>query len=204
MIGFSLALVPRVLSHPGQVFAEVARQPPAAGEVFWGYAFWLGLLPPVSACIGSVSFGWRLGAGDPLTIDIGIALAIAILYYFSLLAAFIAAALIARWMGRTYAAEAPEGSYFALIALVGTPLMVGGLFHLYPSVVLNVTLLMPAFLWSAMLLYRGLPVLLGTGPERGQLMASAVLGFMLVAIITFLALTMVLWVNGIGPRQLVI
>jgi len=59
--------------------------------------------------------------------------------------------------------------------------------------------LIPAMMWSMYLLYRGLPVVLNISPERGMLMASALIGYLLVAAVSFLGLTVALWGRGIGP-----
>jgi hypothetical protein len=49
------------------------------------------------------------------------------------------------------------------------------------------------------LLYRGLPVVLATGPNRGMLMASALIAYLLVALVSLFGLTVALWGSGIGP-----
>ena len=49
------------------------------------------------------------------------------------------------------------------------------------------------------LLYRGLPIVLKVSPERGMLMASALIGYLLVATVSLLGLTVALWSSGIGP-----
>lgn len=77
--------------------------------------------------------------------------------------------------------------------------MVGGLLHLYPLLPLNLLCLLPAIIWSVYLLYSGLPVLLGTDRMRGMLMASSLLGIFFVAAVGLAALTMILWVLGLGP-----
>ena len=49
------------------------------------------------------------------------------------------------------------------------------------------------------LLYKGLPMVLKTSPESGMLMASALIGYLLVAFVSVLGLTVALWSRGIGP-----
>ena len=196
---FSLALAPKAFFAPREVFALVAESPPRPGEVMLKYALWIGLIPPVSAFFGATMFGWRLGAGEPIVFPAATAFAMCAAYYLALLAGFALAARVALWMRPNYAEEARDGQCWALIAVVGTPMALGGIFHLYPSAVLNVAVLTPAFLWSAFLLYTGLPVVLKNGPERGMLMASAILGFVLTALAAFMTLIMLLWVQGFGP-----
>ena len=58
----------------------------------------------------------------------------------------------------------------------------------------------PALIWAMYLLYTGLPIALGISPERGMLMSSALIGYLLVAAVSLLGLTVILWGFGIGPR----
>ena len=196
---FSLALAPMAFFAPRRVFALIAQTRPSPAQVLLKYALWLGLIPPVSAFFGATLFGWRLGAGEAVLFSVPDALAICAAYYLALLAGFAVAAQVALWMRKTYADAAEPGQCWALVAVVGTPMAVGGILHLYPSAVLNVAALTPAFLWSVYLLYTGLPVVLKNGPERGMLMASAILGFVLTALAAFMTFIMILWVHGFGP-----
>ena len=50
-----------------------------------------------------------------------------------------------------------------MITVVGTPLVVGSLAHLYPHAFFNVLVLVPTVMWSMYLLYTGLPVVLMSG-----------------------------------------
>lgn len=196
---FSLAVAPMAFFAPGKVFAVIAESPPAPRDVFLKYALWVGLVPPVCAFVGATLFGWRLGAGEPVVFPAKTAFAICAAYYLALLAGFALAAKVALWMRAAYAEDAQPGQCWALVAVVGTPMAAGGVLHLYPSAVLNVAALTPAFLWSVYLLYTGLPVVLKNGPERGMLMASAIMGFALTALAAFMTLIMILWVHGFGP-----
>ena len=63
----------------------------------------------------------------------------------------------------------------------------------------NLLVFIPALIWSMYLLYKGLPIVLKTGPERGMLMASALIAYLLVGAVTVLGLTVAMWASGIGP-----
>lgn len=195
----NLARLADVVVRPSQLFADIARDAPAARRVLFGYAAWLGLVPPVCAYLGVARFGWRLGVGEPVRIGADVAVFVALAYYAGLLAMFFLAALLARWMAPTYGATAHLGRHAALVAVVGTPLMLGGLLHLYPLLPLNILALVPALIWSAYLLYAGVPVALGVDARRGMLMASSMLGVFFAAALGFAALTMILWAHGVGP-----
>lgn len=189
----------RSLADPAGAFAELAQAQPDPVRVFFKQIFWLALAPPVCLFLGSASFGWRLGAAEPLRLPTG-ALTLAALGYFAALAGgLVGTAVLSRWMAATYGARDAFGAHLALIALVAAPLVAGSVFHLFPHAFLNLAALIPALIWSMYLLYKGLPVALGVDAERGMLMASALIGCLLVGAVTLLGLTVVLWTGGIGP-----
>lgn len=190
----------RLVFKPSEVFENLSHANPSAGAVFFRLVIWMVALPPIFAYLGSMKFGWRLGATEPLFLGKGELAGISIGYFFTLLFGFISTAIISRWMSVTYKARQSLGIHFAMIAIVGAPLAVGSVIHLYPDVFVNVLVLVPTLIWSMFLLYRGLPVVLQINPERGMLMSSALIGYLLVAFVSLLGLTVTLWVIGIGPR----
>ncbi|NIM71089.1 MAG: DUF1282 domain-containing protein [Xanthomonadales bacterium] len=193
-------LIFRLVLKPNEVFQNLAVSRPSAGEVFFKLVVWMIALPPMFAWFGSLNFGWRLGATEPLVLSTAELAGISIGYYFTLLFGFISTALVSRWMSVTYKARESLGIHFAMIAVVGAPLAVGSVIHLYPDVFVNILVLVPTLIWSMYLLYKGLPVVLRIEPERGMLMASALIGYLLVAFVSLLGLTVMLWGFGIGPR----
>jgi hypothetical protein len=188
-----------VLLDPQAAIADVGAHPPSSARVFFGAALWLGLFPPLFAYLGTTLFGWRLGVA-PLFLPARTVLAIAAAYFALLLVGFLSTAFVARWMSATYGADGSLQRCLALVTLVGTPLTVGSVVHLYPNAFVNVLVLVPTLIWSMYLLYRGLPVVLKTDPGRGMLMASSLIAYLLVAWVTLLGITAVLWSHGIGPR----
>lgn len=189
----------RLLFQPGRVFVELAREHPSPRAVFFRVVVWMAALPPLFAYLGASRFGWRLGAVEPLYLSAGELLGISIGYFLALLFGFVSTALIARWMAATYGARHSLGVYFALVTVVGTPLIIGSAVHLFPHVFINVIVLVPALIWSMYLLFRGLPVALGISPERGMLMASSIIAWLLVAAVSLLGISVMLWGWGIGP-----
>jgi hypothetical protein len=189
----------RVLLRPTAVFKDIAEQDPSATAVFFRCALWLGLFPPLFAYLGTTWFGWRLGV-EPMFLPASTVSAIAAAYFVLLLVGFFSAAFVSHWMSSTYDADPSFGRSFALVTLVGAPLTVGSIVHLYPHAFLNAVVLVPTLIWSMYLLYRGLPIALKTDPARGMLMASALIAYLLVAWVSFLGITAVLWSRGVGPR----
>lgn len=201
MAQLSILELGNVLFRPSATFAQIAARPPSSSGVFFGFALWLGLVPPIFAYIGTTTFGWRLGV-EPLFLTAPAAAAISAAYFALLLIGFLSAGFVAHWMASTYSADASLGRSLALIALVGAPLTVGSVAHLYPHALINVVVLVPTLIWSMYLLYRGLPIVLKTDPAHGMLMASSLVAYLLVAWVTLLGITVVLWSHGIGPRVL--
>jgi hypothetical protein len=192
-------LLLRTLIQPGIAFAELARTEPSPIGILLRYTVWLLLLPPVFSWVGGYSFGWRLGADQPLMLDPATLTRISIAYFSLLLFGLVSTAFISRWMASTYGANTSPGLHIALITIVGAPLALASIAHIFPDVFFNVIVLIPVMIWSMYLLYTGLPVLLSIPPERGMLMASALVGWLLVAAVSLLGLTMGLWTTGIGP-----
>lgn len=196
---FSILSLGDILFSPARVFEAVAAESPPASRVFFRFALWIGLLPPVFAYVGTTLFGWRLGV-EPVFLPQPTVLAISLAYFAALLFGFLSGAAVARWMAVTYDASQSFGRCLALMAIVGAPLAVGSVVHLYPHVFFNVLVLVPVLIWCMYLLYRGLPVVLATGPNRGMLMASALIAYLFVAFVSLLGITVALWGSGLGPQ----
>jgi hypothetical protein len=189
----------KVLLAPGEVIRELGRHNSTlAGQLKHSLVLLI-LLPPLFSGIGGAVFGWRLGANEPLLLTIEQAVVISFLYLLSLGFGFFTTVVIARWMGTTYGASAPLDVYISFFTVVSAPLAVASVAHLFPHVFLNVLILIPALIWSMALLYRGLPVVLQIPPERGMLMSSALVGWLLVAAVSLLGITVGLWTIGLGP-----
>lgn len=187
------------LLAPETAFAELAAATPDPVRVLFKHVLWLAFAPAVFVFVGSAVFGWRLGAGEPLRLPRETLTLIALGYFIALLFGLTSAAGVSRWMAATYGGRDAFGAHLALVALAAAPLAIGSALHLFPHVFINVLGLIPALLWSLYLLYRGLPVVLHTGPERGVLMASALVGCLLVGAVTLLGVSVALWASGVGP-----
>ena len=181
------------------MFRDLAKSEPTAVAVFFKFALWLVALPPLFAYFGSLNFGWQLGVDEPIVLSRGALVAISVAYFSTLVFGLLSVAVVARWMSQTYGARDNLGVHLALITLVAVPLLLGSAIHLYPHAFVNLMVLAPALMWSMYLLYRGLPVALEIDPQRGMLMASALIAYLLVAAVSLLGVTVVLWGHGIGP-----
>jgi hypothetical protein len=188
-----------LLAKPGTVLRELAKTDNATAESVQRYLPLFLLLPPVCAAVGGVVFGWRLGTTEPLYLEIGQSITISMFYLLALCFGFFSTVLLARWMGSTYGDVESFESHIAFFTVVSAPLAVASIAHVFPHVFFNVLVLIPAVIWSMTLLYRGLPVVLHLPPERGMLMSSALVGWLLVAAVSLLGLSAGLWTAGLGP-----
>lgn len=196
-IHFSILL--RSLYEPSAAFEELAQLESGVSTVFFRFSLWLVILPPIFSLIGAANFGWRIGAEEPLVLAGQSLLLVSLGYFLVLVFGLFSTAFISSWMASTYGADRAIGKNLALITVVGAPLAIASVAHLFPDVLLNMLVLIPAMIWSMYLLYKGIPVVLDTPPERGMLMASSLVGWLLVAAVSLLGLSMGLWTAGVGP-----
>jgi len=195
----STAILLKSVFQPTAAFQHLSKLQPAPWAVLFRYSLWLLVLPPLFSWIGAATFGWRLGADQPLVLNSASLTLISVSYFLVLLFGITSTALISCWMASTYGANATLGRHFALITIVGEPLALASIAHLYPDVFFNLLVMIPAIIWSMYLLYKGIPIALETPPERGILMASSLVAWLLVAAVSLLGISMGLWTNGVGP-----
>ena len=188
-----------VLVQGSQLFTRLGQATATASVVVFKDLLPLALMPPIFLYLGSLQFGWQIGAEEVIRLSQTTLLSISICYFFALLLGFIGLAILLRWMAPTYDASLELSRHLTLVATVATPMVVGSVAHLYPHVFVNMLAIIPVLIWSMFLLYRGLPILLRTTPQQGMLMASCLIGIVLVAAVTLLGITVVLWTHGFGP-----
>ena len=189
----------RLAVHPSEACEYLSADAPETHEVLLRLVIPLSAMPPLLAFLGGAMFGWRLGGGAPLFISTGGLTLISLAYFAALIAGFLSTALVASWMSETYGARREFGAHLAFVAFVGTPVILASVAHLAPHAFVNMMLLIPALTWSLYLLYRCLPAILDTTPERGILMASSLVAYLLVAFVSLLGITVALWSGGLGP-----
>lgn len=187
------------LYQPMEAFQRLSETEPSPAGVLFRYSLWLLILPPAFSLIGAANFGWRLGAAEPLMLSRQALLLVSAGYFLVLVFGLLSTALISCWMASTYDASTSLGRHVALVTIVGEPLAVASLAHLYPDVFVNILVIIPTMIWSMYLLYKGIPLALGITSEKGMLMASSLVGWLLVAAVSLLGISMMLWTLGVGP-----
>ena len=188
-----------LLTGSGQIMKKLGESDLRLAHKIQNYLLILLILPPVFSVIGGTSFGWYLGASEPIVLTMAQSVTISILYFVALCFGFFSTVFIAHWMGQTYGVDAPIQVYLAFFTVVCAPLLIASVAHLFPHVFFNVVVMIPALIWSLLRLYTGLPVALNIPTERGMLMSSALVGWLLVAAVSLLGLSAALWTIGLGP-----
>ncbi len=177
---------------------HLARSEYSSAQLFFGYSIWLILIPPVSAFFGSYYYGWSLGVGDPIRLSLSESVIISIFYALALMAAWFITAFVIKWMASIYAPKATLKDAFALVSVVTTPIMLGGVAHLYPSILFQIIVLSPIFALSGYVLFTSIPVLLKTDYDRGVFMGCSLLAYVVTGFLCFLGIVSAAWVHGIG------
>ncbi len=189
----------RLALHPSAACEQLSAAALETHDVLLRLVIPLSVVPPLLAFAGGATLGWSLGGGEPLQVSTGGLVLISLAYFAALITGFSSTALVASWMAETYSARRDFGAHLTFVALVGMPVILASVAHLAPHAFVNMALLIPALIWSLYLLYRCLPAILGTTPEQGILMASSLVAYLLVAFVSLLGITVVLWSGGIGP-----
>jgi len=161
--------------------------------------FVLALIPPVSGFIGTTQFGWQIGTAAPVKLTVSSALTISVGYYFAIVLGIFVMGYVIKWMGQTYVKSVRLSEAVSLAAFVATPLLLIGVFEIFPILWVNFLVGLMALGYSVFLLYSGLPILMDIPKEQGFLYATAILGFGMVALISLLVLTALLWGVGLEP-----
>ena len=103
-------------------------------------------------------------------------------------------------MGQTYDANTGFPESVALAAFVAVPILLVGVFEIYPILWLNLVIGLVALAYSVKLLYIGLPIMMKVSKDQGFLYSSAILGFGMVALVGMLVVTALLWEQGLAPQ----
>jgi hypothetical protein len=188
-----------LFTDPTNEWEKIREQQKNGQKSSAGHVFLLALIPAISGYIGTTQVGWRIGVGDPIRITGDSALSIAVIYYLALLVGVFSIGWVIHLLGKAYEVVKPLPLCIALAAYTATPLFLIGIMQVYPVLWLNMLLGLPALAYTVYLLYSGLPIMMEIPTERGFLYSSAVLAVGLVALVSMLAMTALLWGMGLQP-----
>ena len=188
-----------LFSNPTNEWEKIREQQKSTDRSGVGFVFILAAIPAISGYIGTTQVGWRIGVGDPIRITGESAISIAIIYYLALIIGVFSIGWVIHLLGKAYEVEKPLPLCIALAAYTATPLFLIGIMQVYPVLWLNMLLGLPVLAYTVYLLYSGLPIMMEIPAERGFLYSSAILAVGLVALVSLLAMTALLWGMGLQP-----
>lgn len=186
--------------NPKKEWEAIREENCTIGKCYFSYVFILAAIPPVSGYFGTTMFGWEIGARDAIKLSTDSALTIAIAYYCVMLVGIFSMGFMIHWMARTYGTQQTLSRCITLAAYVVTPIFLVGVVELLPILWLNFVIGLPALAYTVYLLYTGVPIMMEIPEERGFLFSSAVLAVGLVALVSILAATAILWGSGFAPQ----
>jgi len=186
--------------HPKKEWQAIHDSECSVTRCYLSYVLILAAIPPVAGYLGTTQFGWQFGAREAVKLAPQSAMIIAVAYYLIMLVGVFTMGLIIQRMGQAYGTEQPLSRTVTLAAYTATPLFLIGIFELLPILWVNFLVGLPALGYSVVLLYTGLPIMMGISEEKGFLFSSAVLAVGLVTLVCMMVATAILWGYGFAPQ----
>ncbi|MDJ0881984.1 MAG: Yip1 family protein [Gammaproteobacteria bacterium] len=196
----NLMHIPGLIFQPQKEWQKISQENNQIPGLLLGYVLILALIGPVAGYYGTTTSGWQIGTREAVKLTPDSAMTIAVLYYFAMVISVIGLGFMVRWMCKTYGGNTSLNRCIALSAYVSTPLFLVGIVELYPVLWVNLLIGLFALAHAIYLLYSGVPILMNISEDKGFLMSSALLALGMVALVTLLALTALLWGFGIQPQ----
>lgn len=195
----NLTHVVGLLFNPKQEWQKISQESNDIPGLIVGYVLILALIGPVAGYYGTTTSGWQIGGREAVKLTTQSAMTISIFYYLAVVISVIGLGLMVRWMCKTYGGNTSLNRCIALSAYVSTPIFLVGIVELYPVLWVNLVIGLFALAHAVYLLYTGVPILMNISEDKGFLMSSALLALGMVALVTLLALTALLWGFGFQP-----
>ncbi len=188
-----------LIIHPKQEWQKISRENNEIPGLLIGYVLILALIGPVAGYYGTTTSGWQIGSGEVVKLTAESAMTISIFYYLAVVSAVIGLGLLVCWMCKTYGGNTSLNRCFALSAYVATPIFLVGIVELFPLLWVNLVIGLFALAHAVYLLYSGVPVMMNISEDKGFLMSSSMLAMGMIALVTLLVLTALMWGFGFQP-----
>jgi len=148
-----------ILLNPKEAWEAIRAEETTSTQIVREYLIYLAAVPAVSRFIGSAVVGYPLVGREP----VGRSLIDMVVIYLLTLAGVWVVAQVVNWLATNFSGTKSDLNATKLAVYASTPLLVGGIFLLVPS--LSVLQLL-ASLYGIYLVYLGLPVLMECPKER--------------------------------------
>ena len=188
-----------LFTRPDQKWQEIRSEKETVGHMYSSHVLILAAIPAISAYIGTTQVGWSIGGRDPVMLTQPSAIQLTLMAYLAMVAGVAVMGAFIKWMSRTYDASPTMTQCIVFAAYTATPLFVGGIAALYPSIWIALLVGTIAICYSVYLLYIGIPVFMKISAEEGFMFSSSVLAVGLVMLVSMIVLSVILWGHGLGP-----
>ena len=189
-----------LLLHPKQEWNKISQEKNEIPGLLMGYVLILALIGPAAGYYGTTTSGWQIGSREAVKLTTQSAMTLSVLYYLAVVTSVIGLGLMVRWMCKTYGGNTSLNRCIALSAYVSTPIFLVGIVELFPVLWINLVIGLFALAHAVYLLYSGVPIMMNISEDKGFLMSSSMLAIGMVALVTLLALTALLWGSGFQPN----
>ncbi|WP_067702568.1 MULTISPECIES: Yip1 family protein [unclassified Erwinia] len=187
-----------LLAHPDREMRDIKQENETISHHYTHHVLLMALIPVICALIGTTQIGWDLGARHTIMLSLATAVGLGILFYALILGGVALMGRVIYWMAREYPQRPSLQRCTVFAGYVGTPLFISGLVALYPLVWLCVLAGALALLYTAYLLYVGIPLFLNIDREESLRFSGSTLAIGILVFEVLLALTVVIW--GYGYR----
>lgn len=189
-----------LLIHPTREWNKISAEKNEIPGLLIGYVLILALIGPAAGYYGTTTSGWQIGSREAVKLTTQSAMTISILYYFAVVISVIGLGLMVRWMCKTYGGNTSLNRCLALSAYVSTPIFLVGIVEIFPILWINLVIGLFALAHSVFLLYSGVPIMMNISEDKGFLMSSSMLAIGMVALVTLLTITALMWGFGFQPN----
>ncbi|MBB2495132.1 Yip1 family protein [Aquipseudomonas ullengensis] len=188
-----------LFTHPDQEWQEIRGEEESISHMYLTHVLILAAIPALCAFFGTTEVGWRIGDGEAVKLTASSALQMTIMSYLAMLAGIAVMGAFIHWMARTYDSSPTLTQCVVFAAYTATPLFIGGLSALYPSLWLAMFVGTAAICYTVYLLYAGIPTFMNIPQDEGFMFSSSILAVGLVVLVAMIATSVILWGMGVGP-----
>lgn len=189
-----------LITRPDRAWTAIRQDEERNSANYLPYLLLFALLPAICLFIGTHWVGWSLVDHERVRLEMGSALQLSVLLYFSILIGTVVMGFFLRYMSRTFEARPTLNQCIGFIAYTCTPFFIAGLAGLYPSRWLAIVVLAIASIHATYLLYVGLPRFMRIGNDQSFLYASSMWAVALLALVTILVSMILFWTYYLQPE----
>jgi hypothetical protein len=172
--------VKSILTAPKTEWAVIETEEKSHLKLFTGYVMILSLIPAIAAFIGYGLIGYSVFGVRVHSIELGIRQGVS--QFITIAGGAYLAAFVINMLAESFGGKKDMNKAFALIAYAYTPMFIGGIFYILPSLSWLASL---AGIYGLALLYMGLQPVMKNPAEK-------TIGYFIVSLIVTVLITVVL------------